>query len=80
VLIACYFCYFSDYFNLVNSGKVHSIAMIPSIDRSAGINRLFWKDAVKNMRVRPAIALPERLEVTGIEIINEALTMKKVRW
>ena len=47
------------------------------IDASFYVEILFlWKDVLKKMEVQPALALPEGLEVTGIDIIDDMLIIK----
>lgn len=47
-------------------------------DRSTSRETLLWKDHVKSMEVKPMLALPDELEVTGIEMRDEGLTITVV--
>jgi hypothetical protein len=46
--------------------------------RSTSRKTLLWKDHVKSMEVKPMLALPDELEVTGIEMRDEGLTITVV--
>ena len=47
-------------------------------DRSTSRKTLLWKDHMKSMKVKPMLALPDELEVTGLEMSDEGLTMTAV--
>jgi hypothetical protein len=47
-------------------------------DRSTSRKALLWKDHMKSMKVKPMLALPDELEVTGIEMSDEELTITAV--